>query len=533
MENKNTKGNNSVSESVIRRTAPQKKDDKYVLNIEKNTKNNSQYQSNRPAKNGEIYFANYQKNRSERAKQVYASSYDASKKPNAKADGSTQLFDNRKLAGSNTNASRYVSKNRQINNPQNMQRRPQQKSRTNSKQTGNLKMLSKETKDNFFKQAQKIRNSSRASRFSKRANRRKQPNYMRNFLASVISVVLVTAILSGIGIGCINDVLAINGNDEETIVQIEKDANMNDVIKELKKNKLIHSKAFCKAFATFRGYSDEEYQSGVYYLSTEMGIEGMLNEVMGLNSSDSDEVVSLTFPEGWTVQQIMDKLVKNEVIDSKEKFINALNFDYKYDFIESRKDVVTILEGYMFPDTYDFFVGESASSIIRKFLDNFSAKWTKEYAQRAKAMNLSAGDIITIASIIQKEAGNSEQMPGISAVIHNRLKNPVDYPLIQCDSTANYYKNYISGIVGEGRESAYKDFYDTTVRKGLPTGPICNPSIEAIVAALYPDTTLTAVYFNHDDNGKVYYANNEVEFSRNLREAENVNRKLDQQDKYF
>lgn len=510
-------------------------------------------QVNAPATNGEVYFANYQKNRDKTAAKIYASSYEesASSAPKAKtepkADGSTQLFDRSAVASARPKMqSKYASampRQRAAEKPGEKKKPSLAKDEkpisryksTLTPKNANVRINSKKVDDenmasNFKNETPNTATEDKkARRRAKRALRRSQPNYLKKLLISVISVVLVTALLSGIGIGCINDVLAINGTEDEVTITVPENASTGDILKLLKGAKLIHNKTFCKLFSDFRGYSKSKYQSGVYYLSTDMGLEGMLDELKGNNQYTSQETIKLSFPEGWTVQQIMEKLVKNEAVESNKKFLNSLNFEYNYSFLKDSSELVTKLEGYMFPDTYEFYVGESASSVIRKFLDNFSNKWTTEYQQRADALGMSVNEIVTIASIIQKEAGSTEQMAGVSAVIHNRLKRSVDYPYIQCDSTSNYVTKYITEIVGSGKESGYKKYYDTSEKTGLPVGPICNPGEEAIAAALYPDETLDALYFNHDDNGKIYYASNEVDFARNLEEARKINEELSAQ----
>ena len=545
MNKKFNNQNNSNSESVFRRTGVNKNNDRFVLNVDEteSTKRNAQYQSNKPAKNSEVYFANYQKNIKNTEARIYASSY--SSKPTLKKETSidkTQLFDNTKISEKNNNRSRINSVSPR-SNTYNTNSRTQYRTTDNrsaryksttqprnaNQKLNQKKVIGDYVLDNFIDERARTTDD-RTKKKTKRNFRRSQPNYIKRLLFSIISIVLVTAILSGIGIGCINDVLAINGKDDTEIsVTIPEKATTYDIIDILKKADLIHSKSFCKLFVTFRGYSDEKYQSGIYYLDTTMGIEGMLGEIKGGNMYSDSEIVSLSFPEGWTVQQMMDKLVKNEVIENNQKFINALSFEYNYNFIEESDDVCTILEGFMFPDTYEFYVGESVSTIVRKFLDNFQNKWTDAYQRRAKELGLSAKEIVTIASIIQKEAANTDQMAGVSAVIHNRLKRSVDYPLLQCDSTANYYIKYINEIIGNKKETDYKDAYDTSIKAGLPAGPICNPGEDAIIAALYPDEESRNVYFCHDDNGKIYYAENDVEFARNLSEVQKVNDELNAQ----
>jgi len=128
---------------------------------------------------------------------------------------------------------------------------------------------------------------------------------------------------------------------------------------------------------------------------------------------------------------------------------------------------------------------------------------------------MTTNEILTIASIIQKEAAGSTQMKEISSVIHNRLEKSMNYPTLQCDSTALYVTNHLSDLLGESKASPYLSEYDTYMCMGLPKGPICNPGLEAIEAALYPADT-DYLYFCHDKSGNVYYAVTDYEHQVNV-----------------
>ncbi len=322
------------------------------------------------------------------------------------------------------------------------------------------------------------------------------------FLAVIICA---TSILSYIGISCIGDMLAINRSEESIEVTIPEDAKYTEVIDILHDNDLIKNKLFCKLFTRYRNFDDDTYLSGKYYLSSSMGLEGMLKDMMV--APITADTIKLSFPEGWTVQQIFEKLEKNDVCESN-KLYSTIRSNYSYDFfeeIENDNKRYLKLEGYLFPDTYDFFVGADTNYVIKKFLDNFASKWTPEYQARADKLGYSCDEIIIIASIIQKEAANSEQMKTISSVIHNRLNNDSRFPTLGCDSTALYVTNYVTPVVGDAAGLNYYSYYDTRSNKGLPPGPICNPGMDAIKAALYPETT-KYFFFAHDNSGKIYLA---------------------------
>ncbi len=329
-------------------------------------------------------------------------------------------------------------------------------------------------------------------------------------------ILISTIILSYIGITCVGDMLAVNRSDENKPVDIPADASYSEIIDILKDNGLIKRKLFCKMFTKFRGFDDETYLSGQYYLNSKMGVEGMLKDIMA--APVTAESISLSFPEGWTATQIVEKLEKYDVCNSAKILTAMRTGKYDYDFlneIEDNSKRYLKMEGYLFPDTYDFYVNADANYVINKFLQNFESKWEDEYDKRAQELGLSRDEIITIASIIQKEAANTDQMKVISSVIHNRLNHPADYPTLGCDSTALYISNYVTPTVGEAQGNVYYNAYDTSAVKGLPPGPICNPGIDAIRAALYPADT-DYYFFAHDKSGEIYTASTFKEHKNNL-----------------
>ena len=322
-----------------------------------------------------------------------------------------------------------------------------------------------------------------------------------DFLAFIF---IGTVLLSYIGLTCLGDMLAINRSEENVEVMIPAESSYSEIIDILKDNGLIKRKLFCKLFIKYRDFDDETYLSGNYYLNSNMGIEGMMKDIMA--APITADTIKLSFPEGWTVQQIFEKLEKNDVCDTNKLYSAIRSSSFTYDFyteLTSDDKRYLKLEGYLFPDTYDFYVDADTNYVIKKFLDNFESKWTDEYKARAEKLGYTTDEIITIASIIQKEAANAEQMKTISSVIHNRLKDAANYPTLGCDSTAIYISNYVTPVVGEATGLLYYNNYDTSAVRGLPPGPICNPGMDAIKAALYPEQT-DYFFFAHDNNGRIY-----------------------------
>lgn len=340
-----------------------------------------------------------------------------------------------------------------------------------------------------------------------------------------IVVIVISMILSVYAIFCLNDVLAITKTSSSVTVMFNDTVETTDeAIDVLADYGLVECKNFCKFFAKLRDklISSSQiggpYDAGVYYLNGKMGLEGMLLTLQG--DTKLDETITLTFPEGYTTADIVNKLSDNDVCDKASllSIIQTGDFNtYLCKDLTAKETVPYRLEGFLFPDTYEFFIGESAASTIRKFVENGDDKFTDEYKQRVEKLGYSSYEIITIASIIQKEAANEEQMKTIAGIIYNRLKDPVNFPTLGCQSTSDYITNKVKPNLSTASSHTadyYMSYYDTNNSStviGLPAGPICNPGNKAIEAALYPEDT-DAKFFFHDTNGNMYTAKTYSEF---------------------
>lgn len=344
----------------------------------------------------------------------------------------------------------------------------------------------------------------------------------KNFPFVFSAVVAVCAvIISVFVISCINDIFALNRSDETVSITIPTDATSDEIIDILSDNDLIHQKLFCKLFYNLTNIIFDEdpdeivFLSGVYYVKSNLGLEGYMMEFQ--ETQVAAETVNLFFPEGWTIYQMFDK-IESFGVCGKSQLIAALEgADFDFDFIDalpSSSNRVFTLEGYFFPDTYEFYETSDANSIIRKFLSNFENRWEDEYTERCKELNMTMDEVIILASIIQREAADEEQMPMVSSVIHNRLDHSVSYPTLGCDATINYINTYVKPNVTNVEATLFANAYDTSAIQGLPAGPVCNPGLAAIEAALYPADT-DYYYFCHDKTGKIYLARTNAEHDAN------------------
>lgn len=340
-----------------------------------------------------------------------------------------------------------------------------------------------------------------------------------------IIVIIVSVVVSIYAILCMNDIFAITKTKSNVTVSYSQQLeSSNDAINLLSEKGLIKCKNFCKLFVKLRdGFIKSNrlggpYEAGVYYLNGKMGLEGMLLTLQG--DTATSETVTLAFPEGLTVPEIVNKLSDNDVCDKAALLSVIQSTEFSYSLVADLKASDSIpyrLEGFMFPDTYEFFIGESASSVVTKFLENGEAKFTEEFKQRCNELGYTPYEIMTIASIIQKEAANDEQMKTISAVLHNRLKDKANFPTLGCQSTADYITNKVSpNLSSTSSHTAdyYMAYYNTNNSStvvGLPAGPICNPGTAAINAALYPENSDVKFFF-HDTKGVMYTAKTYAEF---------------------
>ncbi len=344
-----------------------------------------------------------------------------------------------------------------------------------------------------------------------------------------IIVIAVSMVISVYAIFCLNDIFGITkSKDSVTVSYAQEIDNTSDAVDVLAENHLIKCKNFCKFYIKLAskvvGSYDIEapFQAGVYYLNGKMGLEGMLTSMMG--TPETTETVKVMIPEGYTVPEIIDKLVENEVCDKAAllSVIDSTEFSYSLvSGLKAKESVPYRLEGYLFPDTYEFYAGQSASSVIEKFLEQTEKQIPEEYRKRAQEMGYSMNEIITIASIVQAEAGSNDQMKTIAAVIENRLQDTTNYPSLGCQSTTDYINNKVAPALSSTSAHTadyYLTYYSTastSTVKGLPEGPICNPGKAAIEAALYPEDN-DDYFFFHDNNGKLYTAKTYSEFKSQI-----------------
>lgn len=283
-------------------------------------------------------------------------------------------------------------------------------------------------------------------------------------------------------------------SDSTISIEIPSGASTVKIAKLLKDNKLIKND-FAFRILSKLSKSDGKMQAGKYELRNDMDAKSIIQALVA--GDVARDAIKFTIPEGFEFNQIVARLEGSELID-REKFVQLANFgDFNYRFLEGIPKGENRLEGFLFPDTYHVAKGTSEEEILKKMLDQFNQVFEESYYQRAKELNLSINEVVTLASIIEREAKLDSERPLVSSVFHNRIKSNM---LLQSCATVQY-------ILGERKENlTLKDIeinspYNTYKYQGLPPKPIASPGKPSIEAALYPEKT-DYLFFVVNKNGK-------------------------------
>lgn len=333
-------------------------------------------------------------------------------------------------------------------------------------------------------------------------------------------VILLSLMISSYLIGGSNDFLAIDRLEGEVEITIPENVTQEQLTDILVQSHTIERPEFFSIYCALT--TDIDYfKPGDYTVRTNLDYEELINELQA--GPDLGDEIKIMFPEGLTVIELA-KLLEENGISSSDEILEACNSTL---FDEAFTDVAAIdnvderyykLEGYLFPDTYEFFEKDTAEAVLKRFLRNFETRLDDDMRRDIKASGYTLDEIIVLASIIQAEAANNDDMYMISAVLHNRLKDGFSHSIysLDCDSTL-YYPYESRDAAPEGYYSDYSTYLSLGGVRKLPAGAICNPGLEAIKAAIYPaEDGSEYYYFCHDAQRTPYYAATIEEHTANL-----------------
>ncbi len=290
-------------------------------------------------------------------------------------------------------------------------------------------------------------------------------------------------------------------------------ADMDAIVDQLKDEGLIQYKWLFKLYAWF-SHADRKIVPGTYELNTEMDYRAL---VVNMSSSSSTrQTVDVTIPEGYSIDQVFSLLEEKGVSTVKQLQKMAAEHDYAFSWLKGHEPLGDYhrLEGYLFPDTYTFYMGEDPLYVLNKMLVQFDAKMDEYLDSFTEESTYSLHDIVTIAALIEKET-DGQDYKTISSVIHNRLEHldaePAGY--LQIDATLVY----INGGKQPTEEDKLIDSpYNTYLYQGLPAGPIANPGMDSLYAAMNPENTKYYYYVLDPATGEHVFARNLSEHQANI-----------------
>ena len=374
-------------------------------------------------------------------------------------------------------------------------------------------------------------------------------------LIYVVSVVAASVLLAFAGWHCADDVMALTKPDRSVSITVGEHDTMDDIVDTLEANDLIDLPWLFRFYCWFSN-AEEKIVPGTYELNNVYDYHAL---VSGMSGNSNRITRTVTIPEGYSCDQIFTMLEQEGVCRAEDLYDAAANSQFSYDFLQDLPyGKKNRLEGYLFPDTYEFYsvksekdnsnvdwtwpdgaVGDDPERVLEKFLDNFQQKFTEDMQASIDTLNqkltaqmeangftseeIAAGQmdlhkIIIVASLIEKETASVAESSLISSVIYNRLCSK-DYPLLQIDATVLY-------ALGEHKETLTAEDlmvdspYNTRRYPGLPVGPIANPGLASIQAALNPEDT-NYFFYALDTDGTHHFSETNQEHEQFLSQLEN------------
>ena len=311
----------------------------------------------------------------------------------------------------------------------------------------------------------------------------------------IIGIVFVAVLVLGYSILEINTVFSAKSDVQITVAQGD---NLNTIISDLKEQKVITNKFLFKLYSKFHG-SIETIRPGI--ISIPKGAD--YKEIFGLIAKPDSDEVAVTIPEGFELREIADKLEKEGLIDKNKFYDTVKNHSFDYEFLKGIPVGDNRLEGFLFPDTYTFSKTlDNETTILEKMLKRFEQIYSKSMTEKANQLSMTDYEVITLASVIEREARTTDDFYLVSSVFHNRLKRTDSLKYLQSCATVQYILKERKSVLSE-KDTKIDSPYNTYRYPGLPAGPICSPGKAAIDAALNPKQT-DYLYFLNDSDGKLH-----------------------------
>lgn len=334
----------------------------------------------------------------------------------------------------------------------------------------------------------------------------------------IVFVVVASGVCSYFAITIANDLFAFQKADVTAEILLGEYVTVGDLADVLAEEKIIKYPTIFKYYARLKDGS-YAFQAGKYEVRSDLSYDKLL--AFFQKKSGEREIITLTIPEGYSIDEIIDTFV-SKGMGTKEGFKDAIaNGDFSdYKFIQMlEKDGISKhrkyrLEGYLFPDTYEFYKDWSEERILRTMLDGFESRFDDAYYEALEKSDMTLDEYITLASMIESEAKYSTDFEIVSSVFHNRLNSGGKFPRLESDATIQYvFETHKNQITPE--DLKIDSPYNTYLYDGLPPGPICNPGSTAILTAFQPAES-GYYYFVSRPDGEILYAKTKSQHDKNI-----------------
>ncbi|MEI6286282.1 MAG: endolytic transglycosylase MltG [Bacillota bacterium] len=302
-------------------------------------------------------------------------------------------------------------------------------------------------------------------------------------------------------------------NHDQTPVSfaVREGSSARDIAAELKSKGIIRNETIFELFAKVEGL-DSKLKVGSYTLSSSLSMQS----IVSILASGKMSANGITIPEGYTVEQIADLLVSKGVLENRDQFLELAKDFTPYNYMERRPQVKYACEGFLFPETYDFAVKTPALEVLKRLTREFDQKLDANLRQQAAQEKMSIYDLVTMASLVEREAKLKDERPEVASVFLNRLA--INMPLQSC-ATVQYVLAEHKDVLSIS-DTQIDSPYNTYERNGLPVGPIANPGLACIKAVLNPAKT-DYLFFVVNGKGGHYFAKTYEEHEKNIARGEN------------
>lgn len=319
-----------------------------------------------------------------------------------------------------------------------------------------------------------------------------------NTFSYILLILGIALLISGFAIVVANDVFALVKEEQTVMLTLDAEKTPAEMGQLLEENQIIKYPWVFSLFSKMKQI--ESFDTGKFEVSATMDYGQIISALTRV--ATYRETVTVTIPEGYTIQQIA-QLMEDTRVCGKNDFVETANtYDYSHDFLKDVPMVENRLEGYLFPDTYEFYISDKPVNVINKMLNNFDKKYSKEMLQLTEEAGFTVADIVNIASMIEKEAQKANERTVISGVIHNRLNNSDAFPYLNIDATVMYAIGHKEKLTSADMETDTP--YNTYKYSGLPPTAICNPGIASIVAAISPEEHGYYYYVAEKDGSHIF-----------------------------